>query len=86
MFPRIHVSKNIEARAEDKFAVSLIIKDIKVHEGMDDVEHRTLIQVKLPGYAADTHGFFRLGKQLQDSKTLVYGWHSFEERAEKALH
>ena len=45
---------------------------------MDDVEHRALIQVELPGYAADAHGFFRLGKQLQDGKTLVYGWHSFK--------
>jgi hypothetical protein len=45
---------------------------------MDDVEHRALNQVNLPGYGADDHGFFRLGQQLQDSETLVNGSHSFE--------
>src|SRR5512139_880870 len=57
-----------------------MIEDIEIHKRVDDVEDGTLVQVKLPGYVADAHGIFRLGKQLQDSETLVNGWHSCESR------
>ncbi len=73
-----YASEDIKACAERKFSIASMLQDIEILERVADIEYRAFIERKLSRYVADAHGLVRLGKQLQDSETLVYSGNSSE--------